>query len=202
MALAHVAHALGADEARRRMAPVLGDEQCRALLSVMGRAQFSPLTSSCGRLFDAVASLLGVRHKVTYEGQAACELEAICARGEEEIYEFDYDGDAIRVAPLVAGVCRDIDAGVDRRRIAARFHNSIAAIIIEACVRLCRESGLRTVGLSGGVMHNNYLLDRAVPALEREGFEVLLHQLVPPGDGGICLGQVACAIARVTGPND
>jgi len=198
MALAHLAHALGAEAALERMAPVMGEEACRALLGVAGSREFSPLTSSCGRLFDAVAALLGVRRRVTYEGQAACELEAICDEAERGAYEFSYSGQGILLAAVLRGICEDLERGAPAALIAARFHNTVSAMIVQTCRRLRQETGIGEVAMSGGVMQNRFLLSRAAPALEREGFCVLLHARVPPGDGGICLGQVACAIARRT----
>jgi len=198
MALAHLAHALGEEAALERMAPSLGEQSCRALLGLMARDRFSPRTSSCGRLFDAVSAVLGVRRRITYEGQAACELEAACEADERGRYEFAFEGDNILVAPTVRAVCAEQDRGVSVGRIAARFHNTVAAIIVETCLRLRAETGLEEVALSGGVMQNRLLLARALPALEQKGFRVRLHSKVPPNDGGICLGQAACAIARFT----
>ncbi len=203
MALAHLARALGPGEALRRLAPSLGEQACSTLLAVMERPQFSPPTSSCGRLFDAVSALLGVPRRtagrVTYEGQAACELEAICDEGETDAYEFGYEDESIVVGPLLRGACADLDRGLSATRIAARFHNTIAAIIVETCRRIRAERVLSDVAMSGGVMQNRLLLARAVPALEREGFRVLLQRRVPPNDGGICLGQAACALAQLAG---
>jgi hydrogenase maturation protein HypF len=197
MALAHLARTLGREEALRRMAPSLGEQATSTLLAVMDVPEFSPPTSSCGRLFDAVSALLGVRHRVTYEGQAACELEAISDESETGAYEFGYDGDSILVGPLLGGICADLDGGLSAARIAARFHNTVAAIIVETCRRIRAQCGLSDVAMSGGVMQNRLLLARAVPALQREGFRVLLQTKVPPNDGGICLGQAACALARL-----
>ena len=197
MALSHLARAVGPEAAAGRAAPWLGERNCAALLGIMGREEFSPPTSSCGRLFDAVAVLLGVRGSVTYEGQAACELEAICDEGEHEAYDFGYDADSILVGGLVRDVCRDLDRGTPHSVIAARFHKTVAAVIIETCRRLRRETGIADVAMSGGVMQNRRLLALTVPVLEREDFTVLLQSLVPPNDGGICLGQVACALARL-----
>ena len=197
MALAHLARAVGPDDALEMMAPSLGEETCRALLDIMDRAEFSPPTSSCGRLFDAVAAMLGVRHRITYEGQAACELEAICDEGEEHAYDLDYRDESILVGPIVRGVCDDLRRGLPVGTIAARFHNTIAAIVVETCRRLRQETGINEVAMSGGVMQNRRLLSLTAPALKREGFGVLLQTLVPPNDGGICLGQMTCAIARM-----
>jgi len=197
MAVSHLAHALGPEEALRRMGPVMEEGLCRLTLQVMDTPRFSPATSSCGRLFDAVSALLGIRRLATYQGQAACELEACCCEGEQGAYEFGYDGQSILLGGILQGICADLDSGSPTGVIAARFHNSVAAIIVETCIRVRRERGMSRVALSGGVMQNRYLLRRAVPALRAKGFEVLTHSVVPPNDAGISLGQAACAIARM-----
>ena len=175
----------------------MDDEQCRLTQEIMSKRNFSPLTSSCGRLFDAVAALLGIRHQITYRGQAACELEMICDAGEDATYDFGYDKDSITLKDLFAGICRDIDGGLPAGRIAARFHNTVARLIAETCERLREETDIETVALSGGVMQNRRLLRLSVPNLRRRGFEVLLQSEVPPNDGGICLGQATIALAKL-----
>jgi len=196
MAAAHVAHALGEGEALRRMSPLMGEERCAQALAVMRMRQFSPLTSSAGRLFDAVSALLGVRSGISYRGQAGCELEMRCDASEQGTYEFDYDGPDILLGGIFKGICTDLDAGTPAQRLAARLHHTVARIVTATCLRMRHGTGMGTVALSGGVMQNRYLLSRAVPALRTEGFEVLLQTVVPPNDGGISLGQAACAIAR------
>ena len=198
MALAHLTAAVGADEARARMQRYLGPERCASLLEIMKRRRYSPPTSSCGRLFDAVAALLDVRHSITYEGQAACELEAITDESERGSYAFCYDGGEIDCAPVFRLVCEDLDEGTKAPVIAARFHNAVVEMIREGCRRLREETGIVRVALSGGVMQNRLLVDRTVPVLRQEGFNVLLRRRVPPNDGGICLGQAACAIAQLS----
>ena len=101
------------------------------------------------------------------------------------------------LAEVFRGICRDLDSGEDVGAIATKFHNTMARIIVDTCLRMRAESGIGTVALSGGVMQNRSLLALAVPALQREGFEVLLHTVVPPNDGGLCVGQAACAMARL-----
>ncbi len=163
----------------------------------MERDRFSPPTSSAGRLFDAVAALVGVRAEASYEGQPACELEAACAPGVDGCYPFDYDGDSIVLEALWQGICADLDADAPVGTVAARFHNTMARLIAETSRRLRKETGIGLVALSGGVMQNRTLVDAAAAALERDGFEVLLHSRVPPNDGGLCLGQAAWALARL-----
>ncbi len=200
MAASHLACALGPQEALRRLGPAMREGECDLALRVMGREAFSPPTSSAGRLFDAVAALLGVRRRATYDGQPAAELEAHCAPEAEGAYPVAFEGDEISVAPTWAAICGDLDRGEEPGAVAMRFHRAMAGVILEGCRRLREEEGLGVVALSGGVMQNRTLLALAVPALRAEGFEVLLQSRVPPNDGGLCLGQAACALARLAAP--
>jgi hydrogenase maturation protein HypF len=157
----------------------------------------APLTSSAGRLFDAVAAVLGVRDTVTYEGQAAIELEQLADPTERGVYPLDVlpgDG-ALQLGGggLLRAVVADQAAGTPTPVIAARFHNGLAAGVLAVCRTLRKDRGLETVALSGGVFQNLLLLGRCVGALEEAGFRVLLHGRVPPNDGGISLGQAAVA---------
>jgi hydrogenase maturation protein HypF len=197
MALSHLANALGPEAALARMRRHVGERELTLALRAMELREFSPPTSSAGRLFDAVAALLGVRLEATYEGQAACELEARAA-DSTGCYGFGYDGGRITLAETFDGLCRDLDGGEGPAVIAGRFHATMARLIVETCRRLRDETGMETAALSGGVMQNRTLLGLAVPALEADGFEVLLQTRVPPNDGGLCLGQAACALARLS----
>ena len=172
-----------------------------AQVTSLARAGVSaPLTSSAGRLFDAVAALLGVRDVVSYEGQAAIELEQLADPDEPGAYGLELTGRAgtleLAGGDLVRAVVDDMAAGTPAPLVAARFHNGLAAGVAEVCRRLRAERGLDTVALSGGVFQNLLLLERCVAALERDGFRLLLHGRVPPNDGGISLGQAAVAGAR------
>jgi hydrogenase maturation protein HypF len=154
-------------------------------------------TSSCGRLFDAVASVIGIRQEVTFEGQAAIELEmaAHCAR-VEDIYSFDIGSGEpaeIDMRPTIREIVRDLKNGQSKYVIAGRFHNTIAAVIAEVCRQVRDGEHLNRVCLSGGTFQNVYLLERAVGLLRSLGFEVFLHSAVPPSDGGIALGQAVIA---------
>jgi len=149
----------------------------------------STRTSSMGRLFDAVAAMLG-RSDVTYEGQAAIEMEALCSHAHgDEAYPVGFHRSNFDVGPMWAAIIKDFRRGVDRGTIAARFHRTIAEIIFYYSCRAREELGLETVGLSGGVFQNTYLLKLASQLLADNGFTVLTHRLVPPNDGGIALGQ-------------
>ena len=167
----------------------------------------APPTSSAGRLFDAVAALLGVRDSINYEGQAAIELEQLADPADRGTYRAAIDPGAARPggeagplrvfgADLVRAAAEDLLTGAAPAVIAARFHRGVAAAIAEVCAALRERSGLGTVALSGGVFQNLLLLGQVVDGLEEAGFRVLTHARVPPNDGGISLGQAAVAGAR------
>ncbi|MGA2112165.1 MAG: carbamoyltransferase HypF [Anaerolineales bacterium] len=159
----------------------------------------APLTSSMGRLFDAFASLVGVRQVVNYEAQAAMELEALCDPDEQGFYPFEYHGQIITPLPLFGQAVEDVRSGTKPGRMASRFHNGVARMVTDVCERLSQERGIGKVALSGGVWQNQFLLTRTVELLEARGLEVLLHKKVPSNDGGIALGQAAIAVHRLLG---
>jgi hydrogenase maturation protein HypF len=170
-----------------------------AITSMAERGVNAPLSSSAGRLFDAVAALLSVRDTISYEGQAAVELEQLADPGETGSYRAAIsDGPSFRVrgASLVQAVTGELTEGAPAPVIAARFHNGIAALIEEGCVLARERHGLDTVALSGGVFQNLLVTERAAARLEARGFRVLLHSRVPCNDGGISLGQAVVAGAR------
>jgi hydrogenase maturation protein HypF len=162
----------------------------------------SPLTTSAGRLFDAVAALCGIRAEASYEGQAAIELEACCDPRERRSYSFPLAGGAGRPLvldprPLITELARDLEAGVAVPRVAARFHNALAEVTARACVAASERAGIDSVVLSGGVFQNRRLLERSASLLGDAGLRVLLVQRLPPNDGGIAYGQLAVAAARL-----
>ncbi len=177
-----------------------------AVVAMASRGVNAPLTSSAGRLFDAVAALTTGRDTVTYEGQAAIELERIADPGERGAYPcrlVDPGGGApfmVAGTDLVEAVLADAAAGVDPPVISARFHNGVALLIARGCLRVRDGTGLTAVALSGGVFQNVLLTERAAALLEGHGFRVLLHTGVPPNDGGVSLGQAAVAAARDAEP--
>jgi hydrogenase maturation protein HypF len=172
-----------------------------SLKTMLQRGLNSPVTSSIGRLFDAVASLAGLRQQTRFEGQAAMELEFNLANPETEpAYQFDFarpeatssaHGSALILdwAPLVESVLGDLQAGASAAQISARFHNGL----VEAIVMLARKVGHPQVCLSGGCFQNRYLTERAIGRLRAEGFRPYWQQRVPPNDGGIALGQIVAA---------
>ncbi len=165
------------------------ESRARVVRQMIARNFNTVPTSSCGRLFDAVASIIGLRHEVNFEGQAAIELEAIAEDGESGRYPFE-TGEEVDFRPALERIACEAAAGISRSVIAARFHNTVAAAIIETCRRI---GGGKRVCLSGGTFQNMRLLKSAVEGLRGAGFEVFLHARVPPNDGGIALGQAAIA---------
>jgi len=169
------------------------------VLAVARSGVNTPLTSSAGRLFDAVAAIVGVRDTVNYEGQAASELEQRAEPAEAGRYPARVSDDrplVIRGTDLVRAVVADVTARVPVATVAARFHNSVVGLIGNTCGLLRDRTGLSTVALSGGVFQNVWLVERTVAELSAAGFTVLTHSRVPTNDAGISLGQVAVAGAR------
>jgi hydrogenase maturation protein HypF len=155
-----------------------------------------PVTTSAGRLFDAVAALVGIRDRVNYEGQAAIELEQCAsAVGECDGYPVGFDGGLIRAGDLVRAVVADLRAGTAAPLIAARFHTGMHDALAAAAVRAAAGTGLDVVALSGGVFQNLRLLHGVSRRLTEAGLRVLVHSRMPCNDGGISLGQVAVAAA-------
>jgi len=150
----------------------------------------APLTSSAGRLFDAVASLIGLRQQASFEGQAAMEMEFAVQSGVVEAYPFSF-GEGLPVVidwePAIRGILQDRQSGKSGGIIAAKFHN----MLVEAIVAVARKIGEPKVVLSGGCFQNRYLTERTIGRLQQENFRPYWHQRVPPNDGGIALGQVA-----------
>jgi hydrogenase maturation protein HypF len=164
----------------------------------------SPLSSSAGRLFDAVAAALGIcRERQGYEGQAAMELEALARPhlAGEAPYPVDQSGGKTVVLswqPLWQALIADLGRGVERGRMAARFHRGLAAGITDAARTIVATKGVRRIVLSGGVMQNRILLQELHATLTEDGFDVLLHHQVPANDGGLSLGQAAVAAVRLS----
>lgn len=173
------------------------EKEWSIVLEMAERDVNSPATSSAGRLFDAVAAACGLRAEVSYEGQAAAELEQAAHPEEERSYgSFWGDDRKISGPALFAAVVDDLVRGEPVGRVAGAFHNSIADTLAQACRTARDEYGLATVALSGGTFQNILLLQKVTRLLEADGFEVLRHHRVPPNDGGIALGQVVIAGAR------
>lgn len=184
----------------------IGPSERRILIQMMNQGLNCPVTSGCGRLFDGVAALMGLKGEVSYEAQAAMLLEM--AIGGYNASPDDWyrsalpsrlSGGAIAVSPLIKAVVEDIRARTEKSKIAARFHKTLVELFVQAAVVARASSGVNAVGLSGGVYQNVYLLELIVERLKQEEFSVLTHTQVPTNDGGIALGQIVVADAQVSG---
>jgi hydrogenase maturation protein HypF len=159
-------------------------------------------TTSVGRLFDAVAALAGVKQSIGYEAEAAMHLEALAAEAGHATTSYALPvlpGEPLRIdwRPAVVRIVEDVGAGVDPAVVAARFHAGVATAIVEVCSQLRSRTGITTVGLTGGVFQNVLLVKLAVESLRAAAFDVLVHERVPPNDGGLGLGQAI--VARLSG---
>ncbi len=183
------------------MTPILGEHGLRApiWLEAVKKGINSPWTTSAGRLFDAAAACAGFRRPVTFEGEAAMWLEAVADPGEKGEYPLRISEGAPMVldsAAVMVAMVTDVLGGVPSEVCAGRFHNSLARAIAVMCGKIADSTGLSTVGLTGGCFQNRVLTERAAEFLDTAGLRVLLHESIPPNDGGIAVGQVVAARAR------
>jgi hydrogenase maturation protein HypF len=197
MALSYIRDSLGSqthdDLAGFRVVPAT---HFKLVNTMLARGIQTVQTSSCGRLFDAVAALLGMGSEVTFEGQAAIALETVAEPSITDRYEFDLrQGEPIEVdlRQTIGSIVRDIRRGRRVNEISACFHNTLSAAIVDVCCHIRKSDGLHRVCLSGGVFQNHLLLGLTVVQLRRFGFGVFLHAMVPANDGGISLGQAVIA---------
>jgi hydrogenase maturation protein HypF len=179
----------------------ISEGELAVLRQMLERGVQSPVTSSVGWLFDAAASLVGLRQRVRFEEQAAMELEYSVEADRNDAYPLAIrDGAPLIVdwEPMILGLFQDLARGAAIGAMAARFHNAL----VEAIVQVAQKVGERRVVLSGGCFQNRYLTERAVGRLQEAGFRPYWHQRVPPNDGGIALGQVVVACATLKGAID
>jgi len=230
-AWAYLVEAYGAAEAMRHRVGLVAAADAKDLdmwADMMARRVRSPRASGLGRLFDAASVLAGVCAQSTYEGQPAVELEAAAADQPDDAPPYDFaitdyeppctaascrranDADAVNTPPpwtidtalIIRGLVADVEAGRPADEVSARFHATVAAMLWAAAQRARAETGLARIALAGGCFANDRLVRSLVPALESDGFTVYVHRDVPPGDGGIALGQAYVAAARLRAEAD
>jgi hydrogenase maturation protein HypF len=204
--LAYLMTTLGWDTVREKHAELeivsyLNSKPLDNLLTMAQRGINSPMASSAGRLFDAVAAAVGVcRDTAGYEGQAAIELEALAwdqfQQQTNSLYGFDFNSGCIDWGPLWRDLLADLADGVGPAVIAARFHHTLATAVARTVESLCSKHREQTVVLSGGVYQNRLLLEQTSQLLRKCELTVLSHQLLPANDGGLSLGQAVIACAR------
>ncbi len=203
MAMVYLSEAFGdeANDLRIDLMKRIDYQEWDILKRAIERKINTPLTSSMGRLFDAISSILSVRDEVHYEGQAAIELEMIADHEVKEEYPFTIHKEekpmVIDPRKIVRGVVRDLIDGISSPKISGKFHRTIARIIVETCDAIRCGEELNRVVLSGGVFQNIFLLSLVTKGLKDSGFETYTHHLVPTNDGGISLGQAVIAHMRL-----
>jgi hydrogenase maturation protein HypF len=203
MALSHLVNSFGDDVESLDLRRLLGRDrrEIETTLLMLRQGVNSPVTSSCGRLFDAVSSLCRLRDRVSYEGQAAIELEMAADERERGCYPVVIEAhDAsvvISTGSLIRSVVDDLIGGADVGTVSGRFHNWVSASLVETALRVRERQNIDTVALSGGCFQNEILLGRTKSALESRGFDVIVNRLVPTNDGGISFGQAVVAAATV-----
>jgi hydrogenase maturation protein HypF len=200
-------HAAGFDVGSPEVLGLVGatEQEARVLRRMIERGVNAPLTSSLGRLFDAVPAVVLGRRVVDYEAQAAIELEGIAVDEPDDVpgYEMELvsgnwaarESARLSAAPLWRALLEDMRGGINKARIAARFHAGVAAGLVRAAVLAREATGLSKVAMSGGCMHNRRLARLLRTKLEAEGFEVYQHVQVSPGDGGLSYGQAVVGAA-------
>ena len=175
-------------------------EKIKIIVEMITKKINSPLTSSLGRLFDGVASIIGLRNQVHFEGQAAMELEMIAGAKTSATYDWEWtSNDIYRVLtePIIRGVLRDVEKGIPPSQISSKFHMTLIRLFTSLCDGIRKDTGLNRVALSGGVFQNSLLLTGLIASLANRRFEVYTHHRVPANDGGISLGQAVVAAATL-----
>jgi len=197
MAVSYLYRFMG-DDFRNKNLPFLSDikpDTIGMLCQAIDKKINTPLTSSSGRLFDAVAALINLSPVSQFHAEAPMRLESIIDKSVAEFYPFDVKND-ISFETTFRAILHDMEKEVSVSVISAKFHNMLIAAVIEMAIRMKKECGSNKVVLSGGTFQNKYLLGNLEHKLTQQGFEVLTHQRIPTNDGGIALGQLVIAAAR------
>ncbi len=175
-------------------------KRIKTLVQMISAKINSPLTSSMGRLFDAVAAITGIRNNITYTGQAAMELESLSGNRSKKLYKYVWDNNepiSIDVRPVIRGIVLDLEKWIDPSIIGCKFHNTLIKMLADICSTIKKRTGLNRVALSGGVFLNEILSAGLTNTLRNNGFKVFTHCLTPTNDGGLALGQaVVSAFVR------
>jgi hydrogenase maturation protein HypF len=201
MALSYLHHHYGVDlwKVDIPFLNTLDRKKADIVLQMIEKKLNSPLTCSCGRLFDAVAALLGIRNTVSYEGQAAIQLEnTISGDSDEQAYPLEIANGLLNTKPLFDQLLHDIRSGVPTGTISRRFHNGLVNAFVSIATELRDQRSINTVCLSGGTFQNNYLVETLTQKLESGAFQVFTQSEVPCNDGGLSLGQALIAAHQIS----
>jgi len=172
----------------------------KTIVKMIDQGINTPFTSSLGRLFDGVASIVGIRNRVAFEGQAAMELEMTASEKPMGTYDYEWistGGYRILFQPVIRGIVEDVIDGISPETISSKFHGTLVRLFTEMCSLISKETGINRVALSGGVFQNSILLEGLVRSLGEKNFQVLTHKFVPCNDGGISLGQAMVAASSI-----
>jgi len=176
-------------------------DQLNLIIQMIEKKLNAPLTTSCGRLFDGIAALLNIRKEISYEAQAAIELEMCIAEGVREHYENAISDSekagALPVSGIIKALVEDLQRGRPTGEIVALFHNTLVELFLGAAIQAREKTGVKQVGLSGGVFQNRYFFERLCHRLRQNQFKILTHQNAPTNDGGLALGQIVIANAKL-----
>ncbi len=197
MAVSYLYHTFGTDflDLDLPFLRSVDKKELELVIQMLGKKINSPLSSSAGRLFDAVAALAGLCSHSSFHAEAPMRLESTIMEASGERYDFINKG-SISFVPMIKEIVNDIQHGISAEEISAKFHNTIIELILEICNQLRAEESVRKVVLSGGTFQNRYILERVERKLMANGFEVYAHKKIPSNDGGIALGQIAIAAKR------
>jgi hydrogenase maturation protein HypF len=202
MALAQLVALYGEEDALKiplALVRWVGERNAQLVARLVERKLNTPPTSSAGRLFDAVAAMVGVpgTQRTTYEGQAAVELELAADGPTDRGYQFrlrqEGEGWIVETGEIIRGVVEDLLVGRAKGGVSSRFHRTMAEVVVAGCERIREVGGTTAVALSGGTFQNMLLLEQVVGLLEGKGFEVYRHRRAPANDGGLALGQAILA---------
>ncbi|MEA1897454.1 MAG: carbamoyltransferase HypF [Bacteroidota bacterium] len=197
MAVSYLYHTFGTDflDMDLPFLKSVDKKELELVIQMLEKKINSPLSSSAGRLFDAVAALTGLCNHSSFHAEAPMRLETMIKDASGERYDFINNG-SISFVPMIKKILKDIHHGISVEEISAKFHNTIIEMILEVCNQLRAEENVRKVVLSGGSFQNRYILERLERKLLADGFEVFAHKKLPSNDGGIALGQIAIAAKR------
>jgi hydrogenase maturation protein HypF len=197
MAVSYLYKVFGDDFLKLKLAlfTQIEPEKIKLLIRMIDKNINCPLTSSAGRLFDAVAAILGLCQVASFPAEGPMRLESRVQQNCTGSYAFTIN-QTIRFDETIRGIVDDLNQGVDNSTIATKFHNTIISVIFESANAIRRKEGINKVVLSGGVFQNKYLLEGTTNLLRKNNFEVYTHASVPTNDGGIALGQLAVASKR------
>jgi len=198
MGIAYLYHTFGDDffDLEIPFLQKIDREKKKTLIQMISAKINSPLTSSMGRLFDAVAAIVGIRNNITYTGQAAMELESVSSNRNKKFYKYGWDNNeivSIDVRPMIRGIVLDVEKGIDTSIIGDKFHNTLIRMLADICITIKKKTGINRVVLSGGVFLNEILSSGLTNALKNNCFKVVTHHLTPAGDGGLAIGQAIVA---------